>query len=77
MSNRDFYVTTCKNHSGGPASPHVLECFTEHPMDYAVECLCGDWLGEDCECTTIYEKWSMSRRVKQARPVGFTVGGQR
>ena len=26
---RELYVTTCKNHSGGPASPHVLECFKE------------------------------------------------
>ena len=26
---REVYVTTCKNHSGGPASPHVLECFKE------------------------------------------------
>ena len=26
---REVYITTCKNHSGGPASPHVLECFKE------------------------------------------------
>ena len=26
---REMYVTICKNHSGGPASPHVRECFKE------------------------------------------------
>jgi len=26
---REIYVTTCDNHSGGPASPHVLGCFKE------------------------------------------------
>ena len=24
---RAVYATTCKNHSGGPASPHTVDCF--------------------------------------------------
>ena len=29
---RAVYVTTCKNHSGGPASPHTVECFVPYAI---------------------------------------------
>ena len=29
---REVYVTVCENHSGGPASPHTVDCFVPYML---------------------------------------------
>ena len=38
--HREVYVTICENHSGGPASPHTVDCFVPYTLSD---------LGEDTE----------------------------